>query len=202
MPQSITERVQRAVQRRGRGAVFVPADFLALGSRAAIDVALHRLVRSGVIRRLARGVYDFPIQHPVLGDLVPAIEQVAQALADRDGTRLLPTGAVAANALGLSDQVPARVVFLTDGKSRTVQIGPTTIQFRHTTPKNLATAGRLSGMLIQALRAVGRANLTPARRHQLRRTIPAAQRRKLLDDLRFAPSWMHPIFRELAEDEE
>jgi hypothetical protein len=202
MPQSITERVQRAVQRRGRGAVFVPADFLALGNRAAIDVALHRLVRSGVIRRLARGVYDFPIQHPVLGDLVPAIEQVAQALADRDGTRLLPTGAVAANALGLSDQVPARVVFLTDGKSRTVQIGPTTIQFRHTTAKNLATAGRLSGMLIQALRAVGRANLTPARRYHLRRTIPAAQRRKLLDDLRFAPSWMHPIFRELAEDEE
>jgi len=127
--------------------VFVPADFLDIGSREAIGIALHRLARKGTIRRLARGVYDFPKQHPVLGPLSPSAETVARALAGRDHTRLQPAGAYAANALGLSEQVPAKAVFLTDGPSRTVKIGPTTIQLRRTTARNMAAAGRLSGLL-------------------------------------------------------
>ena len=124
---------------------------------------LHRLARKGVIRRLARGVYDFPKTHPVLGPLQPSAETIAKALAGRDHLRLQPAGAYAANALGLSEQVPAKAVFLTDGPSRTVKIGPTTIQLRRTTAKNMATAGRLSGLLIQALRELGRDHVTPER---------------------------------------
>lgn len=187
-----------SIQARGRGSVFVPADFLDLASRSAIDVALHRLVRRGTIRRLARGVYDFPKEHPVLGRLQPPPDVVAKALAGRDRTRLQPAGAYAANALGLSDQVPARAVFLTDGPSRTVKIGPTTIQLRRTTARNMAAAGRLSGLLIQALRQLGKEHITPERRAHLRRTLPADQRRELAKDIRLAPAWMHPIIRELA----
>lgn len=179
--------------------MFVPADFLDLGSRQAVDLVLHRLVRKGLIRRLARGVYDFPKSHPVLGLLSPSAEVVAQALAGRDRTRLQPAGAYAANALGLSEQVPAKAVFLTDGPSRTVKIGPTTIQLRRTTARNMAAAGRLSGLLIQALRELGEEHVTPERRRHLMRTLPARERRELLEDLRLAPAWMHPIFRELAE---
>lgn len=186
---------------RGRGSVFVPADFLDLGSREAVDVVLHRLVRKGTIRRLARGVYDFPNVHPVLGPLSPSADKVAEALAGRDHTRIQPAGAYAANALGLSEQVPGKAVFLTDGPSRTVKIGPTTIQLRQTTAKNMAAAGRLSGLLIQALRELGKAHVTPQRREHLKRTLPADKRRELLKDLRLAPAWMHPIFRDLAEDE-
>jgi hypothetical protein len=181
--------------------VFVPADFLDLSSRTAVDVALHRLARKGTIRRLARGVYDFPSEHPVLGLLWPSADAVARALAGRDRTRLQPAGAHAANLLGLSEQVPAKAVFLTDGASRTVRIGPMTIQLRRTTPRNMEAAGRLSGLLMQALRELGADNVTPARREHLKRTIPADQRRELLKDLRLAPAWMHPIFRELAEEE-
>ena len=90
------------------GAVFVPADFLDLGSRDAIDVALHRLARKGTIRRLARGVYDYPKEHPVLGVLFPSAETVAKAIAGRDRIRIQPAGAYAANTLGLSMQVPAK----------------------------------------------------------------------------------------------
>src|SRR6202162_2390595 len=150
-PQSIDSMILAAINGRGRGAVFVPADFLALGSREAVDLALHRLARKGTIRRLARGVYDFPKEHPVLGLLSPSAEAVARALAGRDHTRLQPAGAYAANALGLSEQVPAKAVFLTDGPSRTVKIGPTTIQLRRTTAKKMASAGGLRGRLRQGV---------------------------------------------------
>jgi hypothetical protein len=199
-PQSIDSRIVAAIHGRGRGSVFVPADFLEIGSREAVDVALHRLARQGTIRRLARGVYDFPKEHPVLGPLAPSAEDIARALAGRDRTRLQPAGAYAANALGLSEQVPAKVVFLTDGPARTVKIGSTTIQLRRTTPKNMEAAGRLSGLLIQALRELGQEHVTQERRDHLKRTLPADKRGTLLKDLRLAPAWMHPIFRELAEE--
>jgi len=179
----------------------VPADFLDMGSREAVDVVLHRLTRKGTIRRLARGLYDFPKEHPVLGLLSPSPEAVAKALAGRDHTRLQPAGAYAANALGLSEQVPAKAVFLTDGPSRTVKIGPTTIQLRRTTARNMAPAGRLSGLLIQALRVLGKEHVTPERREHLKRTLPIDKKRELLQDLRLAPAWMHPIFRELAQED-
>ena len=168
------------------------------GSREAIDIALHRLTNKGTIRRLTRGVYDFPKTHATLGLLSPSAEAVAKALTGRDYTRLQPAGAFAANALGLSEQVPAKVVFLTDGPSRTVKIGPTTIQLRRTTAKNMAAAGRLSGLLIQALRMIGIKNITPERRKHLKNSLPVIKRRELIKDLRLAPAWMHPIFRELA----
>lgn len=137
----------------------------------------------------------------MLGLLFPSAEDIAKALAGRDRTRLQPAGAYAANALGLSEQVPAKAVFLTDGPSRTVKIGPMTIQLRRTTPKNMAAAGRLSGLLIQALRALGQAHVTHARREHLKRTLPADKRKEILKDLPLAPAWMHPIFRELARED-
>lgn len=133
-----TLKYPRVIYTRGHGYVFVSSDFLYIGSREAIDVVLHRLVRKGIIRRLARGLYDFPEKHPVLGTLQPSAEKIAAALAGRDCTRLQPTEAYAANLLGLSEQIPAKVVFLTDGPSRTLKIGRITIQLRQTTAKKMA----------------------------------------------------------------
>lgn len=197
--QSLDSQILARIRGKGRGAVVVPADFLDLGSRQAVGVALHRLTKSGMIRRLARGVYDFPKRHPILGLLVPPPEAVARALAGRDRTRLQPAGAYAANTLGLSEQVPAKAVFLTDGPSRKVKIGPMTIELRQTTPRNMAAAGRLSGLVIQALRDLGASHMTPERVAHLKRTLPADKRRELLNDLTVAPAWMHPILRDLAE---
>jgi hypothetical protein len=199
-PQAIDSRIVAAIHGRGRGSVFVPADFLGIGSRKAVDVTLHRLARQGTIRRLARGVYDFPKEHKVLGPLTPSAEAIARALAGRDRTRLQPAGAYAANTLGLTEQIPAKMVFLTDGPAKTVKIGPMTIQLRRTTPKNMETAGRLSGLLIQAFRELGQEHITSERREHLKRTIPLEKRRELLKDLRLAPTWMQPIFRELSEE--
>lgn len=197
---STDDQILKAINSLGNGAVFVPTDFLSFGSRQAVDVVLHRLVRKGTIRRLARGIYDFPKVHPKLGKLLPSPEKIAEALVGRDCTRIQPTGAYAANILGLSEQVPAKVIFLTDGPSRTLKIGATTIQLRRTTPKNMTMAGRLSGLLVQALRELGKEHITSERIEHLKRTIPLNARQELLKDIRFAPEWMHSLFKELAEE--
>lgn len=196
---SVNSQILTAIKARGDGAVFVPTDFLDLGSREAIDIVLHRLVQKGIIRRLARGIYDFPKEHPVLGKLQPSPEKIAEALVSRDGMRIQPVGDYAANILGLSEQVPVKVAFLTDGPSRTVQIGGFTIQLRHTTPKNMALVGHFSGLLIQALREIGKENITTERIEHLKRIIPLNKRQELLKDIRLAPEWMHSIFKKLAE---
>lgn len=199
--QSIDFKVLSRIRGKGRGSVHVSGDFFDFGSRVAVDLTLHRLVKRGVLRRLARGVYDFPKQHPKLGLLSPSAETIAAALAGRDHTRLQPAGAYAANALGLSEQVAAKAVFLTYGPSRTVKIGSMTIQLRQTTPRNMAPAGRPSGLVIQAFRELGKEHVTEARIKRLKRALPADKRRELLKDIKLAPAWMHPIFRELAEVE-
>lgn len=195
---SIDSQILEAIHSRGYGTVFVPTDFLNLGSRQAVDIVFHRLVQKGTIRRLARGLYDFPEEHPILGKLRPSPEKIAEALIGRDCTRIQPAGAYAANLLGLSEQVPAKIVFLTDGPSRTIKIGATTIQLRRTTPKNMTMAGRLSGLLIQALRELGKENVTTEQIEHLKRTIPLDKRQDLLKDIRLAPEWMHSIFKKLA----
>jgi hypothetical protein len=197
--QSVEKPILASIRGRGRGFVFVPVDFLKFGSREAVDVALHRLVKKGIVRRLARGVYDFPKEHPVLGPLMPTAEVIAKALAGRDHTRIQPAGAYAANRLGLTEQVPAKAVFLTDGPSRTVTVGPMTIQLRQTTARNMAAAGRLSGLLIQAFRELGKEHITAQRIAQLKKTIPLEKRRHVIKDIKLAPAWMRPIFHELAE---
>ncbi len=197
--QTIDSRLKTRIYGHGRGAVFTPNDFLDLGGRDAVDKALSRLTARGVIRRLARGLYEYPREHPELGTLSPDLEKVAKALAGKHRIRLQPAGAYAANLLGLSEQVPARIVFLTDGPSRTVKIGRQEIHLRRTTPRNMAAAGRLSGLLMQAFRSLGRQHITRQRLARLKLTLPEKERKQLIKDLPLAPTWMHPFFRELAE---
>lgn len=196
--QSIDGKLISRIYGTGRGSVFTPNHFLDLGGRDSIDQALSRLALKGTVRRLARGLYEYPREHPEFGILSPDIDKVAKALAGKDRIRLQPAGAYAANLLGLSEQVPAKVVFLTDGPSRNVKIGRQEIQLRHTTPRNMATANRLSGLLIQALRHLGKEHITSQRMQHLKRTLPENERQQLLKDLSLAPTWMHPLFRELA----
>jgi hypothetical protein len=197
--QTIDSKLKSRIYGHGRGAVFIPNDFLDLGGRDAVDKALSRLTARGVIRRLARGLYEYPREHPELGTLSPDLEKVAKALAGKHRIRLQPAGAYAANLLGLSEQVPAKIVFLTDGPSRTVKIGRQEIHLRRTTPRNMAAAGRLSGLLMQAFRSLGRQHITRQRLARLKLTLPAKERKQLIKDLPLAPTWMHPFFRELAE---
>jgi hypothetical protein len=199
-PHSIDAQIARRVQRSARGTVFTPAKFTALGSRAAIDKALQRLVGKGELRRLSRGLYDKPRRDELLGTLWPSVDAVVQALVGKDKLRVQPAGVYAANLLGLSEQVPAQVVLLTDGASRSVRAGPMRITLKRTSPRNMAAADRLSGRVIQAFKSLGPEHITPRHLEHLRKTLPAAERARLLADLGLAPGWMRPMLRELAKD--
>lgn len=191
--------IAKQVRRAKPGTVFTPALFAGQGSRAAVDKTLQRLVASGELRRLSRGLYDKPRQDPLLGTLWPSVEAVVAALSGKDKLRLQPTGAYAANLLGLSDQVPARIEFLTDGTSRTVKAGPMQIVLKRTTPRQMAAAGRASGLVIQALRSLGAEHVTPQRLNKLRKALPANERQALLKDISLAPGWMHPLLLAIAQ---
>jgi hypothetical protein len=196
--ESVDTLVLRRIQSQGAGWVFTPTDFADLGTRTAVATALKRYKAAGSIRLLGRGLYDVPRVHAVLGTLWPAIESVSLALVRKDGLRLQPTGVYAANLLGLSEQVPAQVVFLTDGATRNVKVGPMQIRLKRTTPRNMAAAGRLSGLMIQALRSLGPAHVTAQRIERLRKNLPAEERAQIVEDIALAPEWMHAHLREVA----
>ncbi len=199
---SVLERIRERNEAERAGWVFTPSDFADLGSRAAVASALKRHKAAGTVQQIARGLYAVPRNDPILGDLLPTVGSVVAALQRRDGARIQPAGAYAANMLSLSEQVPAQVLFLTDGPSRQVKVGPMRIKLIHTGTRNMAAAGRLSGTLIQAFRYLGKQHITPEKLQRLRRIVPEAERRKLLDDIALAPAWMRPHFHELARPDD
>jgi hypothetical protein len=196
---STADQIRRRVEGSAPDTVFYSSQFLDLETRTAVDKALSRLVKAGCLRRLSRGLYCQPRTHPVLGEILPPVEAVAKALADRDHVKLQPFGGYAANLLRLSEQVPARVVLLTDGKSRKIHYGNLTIELRQASPRMMAAAGRMTGLVIAGLRYVGKANITPERVAHLRKLLSSEDRRRLLEDITLAPAWMHPCFRAIAQ---
>ena len=128
---NLARRILSYAKSRGKGWVFTPKHLLALSNRAAIDQSLHRLVQQGLIRRIARGIYDIPVVHPTFGPLSPTADAIAKAVADASGYTLQVSPARAANLLGLSTQVPAKLVYLTDGSSRQLKVGNQVLQLRH-----------------------------------------------------------------------
>jgi len=198
-PKSIDFHVGRRIARSPKGSVFSAATFASLGSRAAIDHALGRLAKDGKIRRLSRGLYDKPRCDPLIGTLWPKPAAVIKAVQLQHRLRLQPTGQYAANVLGLSEQVPAKIELLANiGKTRTVRAGPIKIVFKATAPRNLEAAKSSTGLIIQALKTLGPARITPERISHLRKTLPASERQKILPKLGLAPSWMRPFLTEIA----
>jgi hypothetical protein len=196
--QSVYTKILGAIRSSRPGTVMTPASFKGLGSPAAVRVALLRLRKNGAVRQLTRGLYDRPRYDPQVGAIAPSLDSVAAAVKDRDSVRIQPSGAYAANILGLSEQVPMRVVFLTDGGSRAIRLGRQTISFRRTTPRNLATAGKTSGLVIQALRHLGQKHVDDSTVGALRRRLSDKDRRQLQRDIRYAPAWIGEVMRKLA----
>ena len=198
---SIAQEIGLRIAKAGKAnpaQVYTPFDFLDLGSPHSVGMALMRLVRSGAVRRLARGLYDVPRRHPLLGELQPIADEIAQALSRRHGALVQPAQAMAANLLNLSEQVPARAVYETDGPSRIVKVGSLSIQLKHRPPRQVRNASPMSNLVFAALRSVGKANVNQARVTHLRQTLSAEDRAALLKDLPLAPAWMHPYLRFIA----
>jgi len=194
---SVPDQIMRRAHSGGRGGVFTPRDFLDIASRAAVDQGLSRLVKTGKLRRLARGLYDFPKVHPKLGPLSPSPDVVAQALVRETGSLLQIDGARAANALGLSTQVPAQSTYLTDGPSRRVVLGKRVIHVRHASPKHLVAPGSAAGTVVQALRHVGATGAADVARIATG-SLSVHDKKTLAAATVQAPAWMRPTLVSIA----
>ena len=194
---SVADSVLKRIRVHGRGWVFTPRDLLVLGTRRAVDRALARLTQDKTIRRVAQGIYDYPRVHKKLGILAPNPDDVAAVLAAKTGSRIQVSGARAANLLGLTDQVPAQLVYLTDGPAHRVKIGAQTIQLKPARPSRFPRAGTPAGLALQAIRAVGpNANKDLVVR-KLSRALSARDRAQLARLIKYAPGWSHEIMRQL-----
>jgi hypothetical protein len=156
----ISDTVFKRIRAKKRGWVFTPKDFIDLGSRAAIDQTLSRLVSKGLIRRLDRGLYDFPRLHPTLGTLSPDMADLANAKASQTGDIAFASGAMAANILGLSTQVPAKPIYSTNGKSRMADVAGKTITYKHSRVPILDSISQNANLALQALYYFGKNNIT------------------------------------------
>ena len=196
--QSIEKSVLSRIYGRGRGSVFIPNEFLDLGSRGSVDLALFRLLKKGLLRRVDRGVYGYPEKSRLIGELSPRPEVVAKAMARRGAQKLLPSGAYAANLLGLTEQVPAKIEYLTDGPSRRAMIQKLPVVLRQSTPARLATAGRVSGTVAQALRFLRKDQVDETVIDKLRTRLSKDDKEQLLRDIPLVPAWIGEIFRQVA----
>ena len=200
LSQKLAQRIARQVQKEPER-VFTPFDFLDLGSPHSVGMTLLRLVRNGQLRHLARGLYDVPRSHPLLGELLPTAEAIAQALARPDGAKIQLMEAMAANLLGLSEQLPVKAVFLTDGPDRFVKVGLLTVQLKQRPLCKVGSAAPTSSLVFAALRSLGKDRVTTARVAHLRDTLSPKDWKRLLKDLPLAPAWMHPFLRFIAGED-
>ena len=197
---NIENSILQKLTHRGRGYVFSGMEFLDLGNSAAVRQALSRLTRAGTIRRIATGLYHYPAFNKMLGgELPPSMDAVAKALARRSDSRIVASGALAANRLGLSTQVPAKRVYLTNGKSRTVSVGSSTLAFRHVSPRRMAAEGETSTMVFEAFRYLGQENITDTIGNRLRRELPVEAKAELRRDMPHASMWMRPLLKRVIE---
>ena len=198
----IADRIMTRISENKTGWVCTPNDFLDMGSRAAVDQALSRLVKSGWLRRIGRGLYDVPRISDILKRVAPTnLDSAVTAIARRNNARVMSSGSVHANLLGLTNMVPAKPVYDTDGVSRTVRINRRTVQFRHAPPSVMRWAGKPGAPVVQALRWLGPyASRDPDVVPILRRSLPDYVKTDLSQNIRYLPTWMQPIVRSATEE--
>ena len=198
--QSVVDKILARIRRFGRGHVCTPRDFVDLASRASVDQALSRLVRAGQLRRIGRGLYDYPKTSARLGVLAPSPKAVERALARRSGATLKSSAGQVANALGVSTQVPMRTVLETTGRSRTVTVQGRTMRLVHRAPSKLGRPSGVADDVIRALSYLGTGGVDDTVIHRLAATLRPADKRALLGMIRHSPGWLHSAIRRIATE--
>lgn len=197
----LKQKILARVHATGRGGVFVSKDFLDLGGRAAVDQALSRLVKEGAIRRVGRGLFDYPRVNPKLGiELSPEADKIAKAVGRRRRSRLQPSGAVAANSLGLTTQVPGREVYLTESSSGKVRFGKQTLNLKRVSPKAFTTRDKVTGPILQALHFLGKDGLNDEVLARLRGLLSEGDKKKLLRQSRYAVGWLSDAVKKIIDE--
>jgi len=199
---SVEYTIEVAIKSKPRGFLLFPEDFTGKGSAESIRKALQNLKEKKVIKQVAHGIYVRPKISEIIGEIMPSAEEVAQGIAKRDRIRTVPTGVYALNALGLSTQVPMKIVLLTDGSSRIVKVGKRSIKFKKTTPKNLLAKGQISRLVIQALKEIGNGKVTKEEENKIIEQLKLEKQKALKHDIDLAPVWIQKIMKQALQNDE
>jgi hypothetical protein len=189
----VENRIAEALKTYPKGSVLFVDDFLDYGNPESVKKALLRLKEKGVLVRLAHGIYLYPKVDKEFGVLFPSTEEIAKAIARRDKARIVLTGVQALNKLGLSTQVPMKVVYLTDGAARTVKVGKRTITFKKASPKNLSVKGEISGLAIQALKTIGQNKVNAETIEKIQAILKNEKIENIINDAKLSPAWINKI---------
>jgi hypothetical protein len=202
MEHSVYNQLLDRIIQNGKGKLIFPADFIGLGSNESIRKALSKLLKEKILLRLGQGIYLFPEYDPELGILYPSPEEIAEAIATQDKARIIPTGAYALYKLRLSEQVPMRLVYLTDGVRRTMKVGKNTITLSITTPKRMAAKGKISSLVIQALLALGKKQVDERIMKRIMQVLAKEDVNLLRHDAEIAPAWVASILFSILQKNE
>ncbi|GHV66730.1 hypothetical protein FACS1894199_10770 [Bacteroidia bacterium] len=197
--ESTANQIKDKIEKNKRGKLFFPDDFAQLGTPVAIRLALSKLTKSGLLKRVAHGVYYYPAKDVKIGNSVfspmPSVEKIAQTIAKRDKARIVPTASYALNLLGLSAQVPANVVYITDGAPRRISVGKGRgILFQHTSElKKLAYKSKLLMMIVSALREIGEGRVTEKQLEIIKSHLSHISEKELETDINLMPLWVRKL---------
>lgn len=192
--------MEKSIKSKPKGTLILPDDYVSYGASKAIQKSLERLADKQVIVRVAQGIYVRPKISKLIGTLVPSAEEVAEAIAKRDRIRTVPAGSYALNALGLSTQVPMNIVLLTDGSPREIRVGKRKIKFKKTTPKNLLAKGKISRLVIQALKEIGNGKVSAQEETKIIELLKKEEVKDLKHDIALAPAWVQKIMIKAISD--
>lgn len=198
MPKDIVRQIVGRIYGKKRGNVFAPKDFIDLASHDNARKILERLTKHGTIRRVMRGVYDYPRYSKLLDKQAsPDPDGIARAIARAHGWTILPSGNTALNLLGLSTQVPAKWEYFSDGPTKTYSWDGGKLSFKHRANKETTVLSPKTALLVQALKALGEANVNRNTMTKLRKAFDAKERKRAVREARYATSWVYEIIKRL-----
>jgi len=193
---SIDDQILTKIKKAKGGSLFFIDDFVAFGNAKAVGKAMERLVKSGELHRVAKGIYVRPVKDKVLGIVLPGIEDIAEAIRKRDKARIVPTGSYAMYKLGLTTQVPMNVVYYTDSTPRKIKVGKQTITFKRASARNLSPIGEISKLAVQALKTIGKDKVTEKELNKIMELLKQEKQFHLQHDLKIAPEWIRKLLRQ------
>ena len=196
-------QIRNIIAKSENGSVFVSTDFTDITDKKTVNMALLRLADEGLVKKILFGVYYKPEYNELLGETVaPSPNKVAHALARNFGWTIVPCGDTALNLLGLSTQVPSQWVYVSDGAYKEYTFDNTTIKFKRTTNKEISKVSYKTALTIQALKALGKENITEQVILRLKKILTDEEKGKMLAESKSATSWVLELIKVICKDEE
>jgi len=198
-----SNKILSRIYGKKRGQVITPKDFLDIASHETVRQTLRRLTDAGTIRRLMRGVYEYPVISTLFkGPAPPDPDAIARAIARTHGWSIFPEGNTALNILGLSTQVPAQWQYFSDGPTRAFTWDGGTLVFKHRTNKETSSLSHKTGLLTQALKTLGPTRVTEQVLKTVLEKLSTDDLNRAIREARYVTSWVYEVIKKLREMKE